>query len=43
MNLPRGPGHFAAIGALTDAEAILKGEAGTFVAPPGTWPSQSTI
>ena len=28
-------GHFAAIGALTDAEAILKGEAGTFVAPSG--------
>ncbi len=28
-------GHFAAIGALTDAEAILEGEAGTFVAPSG--------
>jgi carbamate kinase len=28
-------GHFAAIGSLTDAEAILKGEAGTFVAPSG--------
>ena len=28
-------GRFAAIGALTDAEAILKGEAGTFVAPSG--------
>ncbi len=28
-------GHFAAIGALTDAEAILRGEAWTFVAPSG--------
>jgi carbamate kinase len=28
-------GRFAAIGALTDAGAILKGEAGTFVAPAG--------
>jgi carbamate kinase len=28
-------GHFAAIGALTDAEAILNGMAGTFVAPSG--------
>ena len=28
-------GRFAAIGALADAEAILKGEAGTFVAPTG--------
>jgi carbamate kinase len=28
-------GHFAAIGALADAEAILKGEAGTFLAPAG--------
>jgi carbamate kinase len=28
-------GRFAAIGALTDAEAILKGKAGTFVAPSG--------
>jgi carbamate kinase len=28
-------GRFAAIGALTDAEAILKGQAGTFVAPSG--------
>jgi carbamate kinase len=28
-------GHFAAIGSLTDAEAILRGEAGTFVAPSG--------
>lgn len=28
-------GHFAAIGSLTDAAAILRGEAGTFVAPTG--------